>query len=110
MILATTEGLPGRRVVRVLGLVRGSSVRTRHVGRDVLAFLRSLVGGELPEYTKLIAEAREQALQRMCDEAQRLGADAVVAIRFGTSEMFTTAAEALFYGTAVVLDEAAIAG
>ncbi len=103
MILVTTETIAGRRIVKTLGLVRGASVRARHVGRDVTAFMRNVVGGEVPEYTKLLAEAREQALDRLVEEAQGLGAHAVVGLRFSTTEMMEGAAEMLAYGTAVLL-------
>ena len=104
MILVTTDEIPGRRVREVIGLVRGSSVRGAHVGRDVMAKLKNLVGGELSEYTKLLAEAREQALDRMVDEARARGADAIVALRFMSSDIGDDAAEMLAYGTAVKLD------
>ena len=84
MILASREDIPQRRVSEVLGLVRGSSVRARHLGRDIGAALKNLVGGEIPEYTKLLAESREQALDRMLEEARALGADAIVAVRFAS--------------------------
>jgi uncharacterized protein YbjQ (UPF0145 family) len=103
VILATTETIAGKRIVKTLGLVRGGSVRARHVGKDVTALMRNVVGGEVPEYTKLFAEAREQALDRLIDEAQALGAHAVVGLRFQTTEMMETAAELLAYGTAVLL-------
>ncbi|HEX4952786.1 MAG TPA: YbjQ family protein [Thermoanaerobaculia bacterium] len=103
MIVATTETIVGKKVVRTLGLVRGNAVRARHIGRDLMAALRNLVGGEIPEYTKLIAEAREQALDRMVEEAHELGAGAVLGVRFSTSELTRGAAELLAYGTAVEL-------
>ena len=103
MILATTETIAGKRIVKTLGLARGSSVRARNVGTDIMAMMRNMVGGEVPEYTKLIAEAREQALDRMVEQAEELGADAVVAVRFQTTEMMQHAAELLAYGTAVSL-------
>lgn len=102
MILSTTDEA-GRPVLEVLGLVRGSTVRSRHVGRDLLAVFRNLVGGEVAEYTKLVAESREQALDRMSAEARALGADAVIGVRFGTSQVSQGAAEVLAYGTAVRL-------
>jgi uncharacterized protein YbjQ (UPF0145 family) len=105
MIVVTTETLPGRRIVRSLGLVRGNTVRARHVGRDIQAMLRNIVGGEVFEYTKMLAEAREQAIDRMVDEARELGADAVVAVRFITAELMAGAAELMCYGTAVVTEE-----
>jgi uncharacterized protein YbjQ (UPF0145 family) len=103
MIVATTDDVARHRVVKTLGLVRGSSIRTRHLGYDITARLRNLAGGEIKEYTKVLAEAREQAIDRMVEEAQALGADAVVAVRFQTSEVMTGAAEMLCYGTAVKL-------
>ncbi len=103
MILATSEFVAGRTILRTLGLVRGSSVRVRHVGRDVMAALRGLAGGEVYEYTKLVAEVREQAVDRMIAEASALGANAVVAVRFQTTEVSRGAAEMVCYGTAVEL-------
>ena len=104
MILTTTDAVPGRTTVRTLGLVRGSTIRARHIGRDIQASLRNLVGGEVLEYTKLIAESREQAVDRAIAEAERLGANAIVGIRFTTSDVMMGAAEILVYGTAVVLE------
>jgi uncharacterized protein YbjQ (UPF0145 family) len=103
MILSTTDCVPGREVAEILGVVRGNTVRVRHVGRDLVASLRNIVGGEVTEYTKLLAECREQALDRMVVEAERLGADAVLEIRMTTAEVMTHAAEILAYGTAVKL-------
>ncbi|MEW6745099.1 MAG: YbjQ family protein [Planctomycetota bacterium] len=103
MIYSSADGVPGRRIVATLGLVRGSSIRAAHLGQDITAWLKNLVGGELDEYTKMMAEAREQALDRVGDQARSLGADAVVAIRFSTSHIATGAAEILVYGTAVKL-------
>ena len=104
MIITTTETIPGRRIVRTLGLVRGTTIRARHIGQDLQASIRNLVGGEMVEYTKLIAESREQAIDRAIAEAERLGADAIVAFRFSTSDVARGAAEVLVYGTAVVLE------
>lgn len=104
MIIVTTEAVPGRQIVRTLGLVRGNTVRARHIGKDVLAVLRNIVGGEVHEYAKLISESREQALDRMAAEAESLGANAVVATRFTTSMMMGGAAELLAVGTAVVVE------
>lgn len=104
MIVVTTPDVAGQRVVETLGLVRGSSIRARHLGQDLTARLRNLAGGEVKEYTKVLAEAREQAIDRMVEEAQALRADAVVAVRFQTSEVMTGAAEMLCYGTAVRLE------
>jgi uncharacterized protein YbjQ (UPF0145 family) len=103
MIVVTTADVAGSAITETLGMVRGSSIRTRHIGRDVLAVMRNLTGGEVHEYTKVLAEAREQAIDRMVEEAQALGADAIVTVRFQTSEVMTGAAEMLCYGTAVRL-------
>jgi len=103
LIIVTTMEVPGRQILEVHGLVRGSAVRSRHLGRDLLASLKGMVGGELHEYTKLLAESREQALDRMCEEARARGANAVVAARFASSEIARSAAEILVYGTAVRL-------
>jgi uncharacterized protein YbjQ (UPF0145 family) len=110
VILATTETIAGKRIIKTLGLVRGNSVRARHIGRDIMAIMRNIVGGEVPEYTKLIAEAREQALDRLLEDAESLGAHAVVALRFQTTEMMETAAELMAYGTAVLLEDEREAG
>ncbi len=103
MMLVTINSVPGRDVAEVFGIVRGTTVRARHVGRDISAFLTNLVGGEVEEYTKLLAEAREQALDRMRAEALALGADAVIGVRFTGTEIASGAAEILVYGTAVKL-------
>lgn len=105
MIVIAGEQVAGKRLVRSLGLVRGNSVRARHLGKDILAVLRNMVGGELGEYTKLLAETREQALDRMIEQAKELGADAVVNVRFTTSMIMQGAAELLAYGTAVKIDD-----
>ena len=102
MLILTTETIPGREVI-ALGLVRGSTVRAKHIGSDIVAGLRNLVGGEIKEYASLLAGAREQALDRMKDEAQALGADAIIAVRFETSQIAQSASEILAYGTAVKL-------
>ncbi|RLB64284.1 MAG: YbjQ family protein [Deltaproteobacteria bacterium] len=105
-ILITTADVPGGRpILRTIGLVRGNSVRARHVGLDILAVLRNIVGGEVREYTKLMAESREHALDRMGEQAALLGANAVVGLRFTTSMIMGGAAELLAYGTAVVVGE-----
>jgi len=103
MIVVTTEQVSGFHVSETLGMVRGTSIRSRHLGRDVMAWMRNLAGGEVKEYTKMLAEAREQAIDRMVEEAQAFGADAIVGVRFQTSEMMSGAAEMLCYGTAVRL-------
>jgi len=105
ILMTTCDEVPGHRVVRCLGLVRGNTVRTRHVGHDIMAVMKTLVGGEVENYTKMIAESREQALDRMADEALSKGANAIVTIRFCTSEIMTGAAELLAYGTAVIIEE-----
>ncbi len=103
MILSTTETLPDKEIVLVLGIARGSSVRARHLGNDIVAGLKNIVGGEITEYTKLQADSREQALERLVEDAERLGADAVVGLRMMTSMVAQGAAEILVYGTAVKL-------
>lgn len=105
MIVTTTGNIPGKRVIRTLGLVRGNTIRARHVGRDVMAGLRNIIGGEISEYTKLFAQSREQALDRMVEEATELGANAILEIRFSTSMVMSAAAELLVYGTAVVVED-----
>ena len=104
MMVVTTVSVPGRKVAASLGLVRGNTIRARHIGRDIGAVLHGIVGGEISEYTKLMGEAREQAIDRMVAEATRLGADAVVNVRFSTSMVMSGAAELLAYGTAVALE------
>ena len=101
MIVTTTDTLVGKKIVSVLGLVRGNTIRARHIGRDITAALRNIAGGEIPEYTKLLAEAREQAIDRMVNEAERLGANAIVGMRFSTAMVMSLAAETMCYGTAV---------
>jgi len=105
MLITTTENVPGKRVVKVLGMVRGNTIRARHVGHDIAAKFRNMVGGEITDYTKMIAESREQSLDRMVEEAKGLGANAIVMVRFSTSSMMQGAAELLAYGTAVVLED-----
>lgn len=106
MIVVTSETIANKRIVRTLGLVRGNTVRARHIGKDILALLRNIIGGEVHEYGKLIAESREQSLDRMVAEAESLGANAVVTTRFTTSVMMGGAAELLAVGTAVVVEDA----
>ncbi|MEO1054558.1 MAG: YbjQ family protein [Bacteroidota bacterium] len=103
MILCTTETIPNREITEILGVARGSTVRARNIGRDIFAGLKNIVGGEIEEYTKLQAQSREQAMQRMVADAQRLGADAIVNIRLTTSMVMQGASEILAYGTAVKL-------
>lgn len=104
MILATTEQISGKKVTKVLGLVRGNTIRARHLGRDILAFLRGIVGGEIRDYTKMMAESREQSLDRLVEEAEKMGANAVIGLRFTTSMVMSSAAEILAYGTAVIIE------
>ncbi|MBI2050581.1 MAG: YbjQ family protein [Parcubacteria group bacterium] len=103
MILTTGEHIPGKEVSEILGIARGSTVRARSIGRDVLAGFKNIVGGEITEYTQLQAESREQALQRMQQDAEKLGADAVINVRMHTSMIMQAASEILVYGTAVKL-------
>lgn len=104
MIVVTTRDVPGYRVSTTLGLVRGNTIRARNIFSDILAMLRNITGGEVKEYTKMLAEAREQAIDRMIEEAETLDADAVVNVRFSTSMVMRGAAEMLCYGTAVKLE------
>jgi len=105
MILVNTDFIPGKKIVKVLGLVKGNTIRARHVGRDIMAGLRTIVGGEVVEYTKMLAETREQSLDRMADDAIKKGANAVINIRFSTSVVMKAAAELLAYGTAVIIED-----
>ncbi|SET73570.1 Uncharacterized conserved protein YbjQ, UPF0145 family [Natronincola peptidivorans] len=103
MIICNTPEVPGKEVVEILGLVKGNTIRAKHIGKDLMSGLRQIVGGELKEYTQMLDEAREAALQLMTQEAQKLGADAIVNIRFSTSAVMQGAAEIMVYGTAVKL-------
>lgn len=105
MLVSTLERVPGMRIVKVLGLVKGNTIRARHIGHDLIAGLKNMVGGEISDYTKMIAEAREQALDRMLAQARANGANAVLGVRFATCEMMDRAAEILVYGTAVILQD-----
>jgi uncharacterized protein YbjQ (UPF0145 family) len=104
MIIASSSTIAGKTVIKTLGMVKGNTIRASHAGITILAFLKNLVGGEIEEYTKLIAEAREQALDRMIAMAEGLGADAIVDVQFSTSDIMGNAAEILVYGTAVKLN------
>ena len=104
MIVANTENIPGTKVVKVLGIVKGNTIRARHLGKDILAVFKNIVGGEIEEYTKLIAEAREQSIDRMIVEAEKLGANAVINVRFTTSYIMQNASEILAFGTGVVIE------
>ncbi len=103
MIITTSEKIPGMQIVNTHGVVKGNAVRARHFGKDILAVLRNMVGGEIKEYTKMLAETREQALDRMKEEAEMLGANAIICVRFITAEIMSGAAELLAYGTAVTV-------
>lgn len=103
MIITTTETIPNKTVAEILGVARGSTVRARNIGRDIFAGLKNIVGGEISEYTKLQAESREQAMQRMMEDAKSMGADAVINIRLSTSMVMQGCSEILAYGTAVKL-------
>ncbi len=103
MILSTVDEIAGKEITDVLGLVRGNTIRARHVGKDIMAGLKNIVGGEITDYTKMLAESREQALDRMIADAKSIGADAIIGIRFTTSSVMQGAAELLAYGTAVRL-------
>ena len=105
MILVNTENIAHKKIVKSLGLVKGNTIRARDLGRDIVAAFKNMVGGEIEEYTKLLGESREQALDRMAAEAEALGANAVVNIRFSTSEIMNGAAEIMAYGTAVVVED-----
>lgn len=105
MIITSSENISGKRVVKTLGLVKGNTIRTRHIGRDIAAALRNLIGGEIHEYTKLIAESREQSIDRMKEDARTMGANAIITVRFSTSEIMKGAAELLAYGTGVIIED-----
>ncbi|HHD82916.1 MAG TPA: YbjQ family protein [Bacteroidetes bacterium] len=103
MIVTTAHSIPGKKIVKVFGLVKGNTIRARHIGNDIMAGLRNIVGGEVTEYTKLMAEAREEAVDRMISDAEGLGANAIVGVMFSTSMIMSGAAELLAYGTAVLV-------
>lgn len=105
MIITSSEHIAGKKIVKTIGLVKGNTVRARHIGRDIAAILRTIIGGEVREYTKLIAESREQSIDRMIEDAKSKGANAIIMIRFSTSEIMSGAAELLAYGTAVVVED-----
>jgi uncharacterized protein YbjQ (UPF0145 family) len=104
MIIASSDVIAGKQVVKTLGLVKGNTIRARHIGKDILAVLKNITGGEIEEYTKMLAESREQAKGRMIVQAELLGANAIVDVRFSTSYIMGNAAEILAYGTAVVVE------
>ncbi len=104
MIVVTTENIPGKKIVKAFGLVKGNTIRARHIGRDIMASFRNVIGGEITEYTKMMAESREQSLDRMIEEAKKLGANAIIGSRFITASVMQGAAELLAYGTAVTVE------
>ena len=104
MIVVTTEQIEGKRVTETLGLVKGSTIKARHIGRDVMAGLRNVVGGEVKDYTVMLAQAREESLERMIDQAEKMGANAIICTRFVTSMVMSGAAEMVAYGTAVKVE------
>jgi uncharacterized protein YbjQ (UPF0145 family) len=104
MIITTSEQVQGRTIAKTIGLAKGSTIRARHLGKDIMAGFRGMVGGEITEYTKMMAEAREESIQRMIADAEQQGANAIVGMRFATSMVMQNAAEVLAYGTAVVLE------
>ncbi len=103
MIISTSAQIEGKAIAKTIGLVKGNTIRARHIGRDIMAGLRGIVGGEISEYTKMMAQAREEAIQRMVEDAEKQGANAIVSMRFTTSMIMQNASEILAYGTAVVL-------
>jgi len=104
MLLSTTDTIVGKKITKQLGLAKGNTIRARHIGRDIVAILRHIIGGEITDYTKMMAESREQALDRMIEDAQKLGANAIVQVSFTTQMVMAGASEILAYGTAVVVE------
>ncbi len=104
MLLSTTDTIHDKKIVRHIGLVRGNTIRARHIGRDIMAIIRHIIGGEITDYTKMMAESREQAIDRMIEDAQKLGANAIVQMSFSTQMVMGGASEILAYGTAVVVE------
>lgn len=104
MLLSTTDTIHGKRIVKHLGLARGNTIRARHIGRDIMAIIRHIIGGEITDYTKMMAESREQAIDRMIEDGQKLGANAIVHMSFSTQMVMGGASEILAYGTAVVVE------
>jgi uncharacterized protein YbjQ (UPF0145 family) len=104
VIVTSSSSIAGKQITKTFGIVKGNTIRARHIGKDIVAAFKNIVGGEIEEYTKLMGEAREQALDRMSNEAKALGANAVVDVRFSTSYIMQNAAEILVYGTAVIIE------
>jgi len=105
MLTTTTDEIPGKKIIKALGIARGSTIRARHVGRDFMANFKMLIGGEVKTYTQMMVTAREEAYQRMCEVAEEMGADAIVCVRFTSIEIHSGSAECLAYGTAVIVKE-----
>ena len=105
MILTSTHDIPGKRITKTFGLVKGNTIRARNIGRDIVAIFKNLIGGEIEEYTKLLAQSREQAMDRMISAAEELGANGIIGIHFSTSYIMQSAAEIMVYGTAVMVDD-----
>ena len=105
MLIVTTFDVPNKQIIKTLGIVKGNTIRARHIGKDIMAGLRGIVGGELHEYTKLLAESREQAIDRMVEDAEALGANAIIGMSFTTSVMAQGSAELMAYGTAVIMED-----
>jgi len=106
VIIVTSEQVVGKKIVKTIGMVKGNTIRARHIGKDIMAGLRGVVGGEITEYTKMMAESREQAIERMIEDAKNQGANAIIGMRFTTSMVMQNASEILAFGTGVVLEEA----
>ena len=104
MLLSTTDTIHGKKIIKQLGLVQGNTIRARHIGRDIMAIIRHIIGGEITDYTKMMAESREQAIDRMKEDAQKLGANAIVRLSFSSQMIMGGASEILVYGTAVVVE------
>lgn len=104
MIFSSVYEIPGKKIIKNLGLVKGNTIRSRHLGRDIVAVFKNIVGGEIEDYTKMMAEAREQSIDRMVAQAEELGANAIIGIRFSTSYMMSNASEIMVYGTAVLVE------
>ncbi len=104
MIITTSDNIEGKKIARTIGMVKGNTIRARHLGRDIMAGLRGVVGGEITEYTKMMAESREQAIQRMVEDAEKQGANAITGMRFTTSMIMQNASEILAYGASVVVE------
>jgi uncharacterized protein YbjQ (UPF0145 family) len=105
MIMTTSDNIEGKKITKTLGIVKGNTIRAKHIGKDIIASLRNIVGGEIKEYTEMLDESRDQSVSRMLEDAKKLGADAIVTVRFTTSTVIGGAAELLAYGTAVKLEK-----